>query len=104
MIHSALFATESNQRYRTDLFDLLSGEEGHTQLDRPLVAQFCSNNKDTFLKAASIIAESGQVDAVDLNLVREGLKGETAIKCSILTLTIRDVRKASRKEATMELS
>lgn len=68
MIHSALFATESNQRYRTDLFDLLSGEEGHTQLDRPLVAQFCSNNKDTFLKAATIIAESGQVDAVDLNL------------------------------------
>lgn len=69
MIHSALFSTESNQRYRTDLFDLASGEEGQVQLDRPLVAQFCSNNKDTFLKAATIIAESGQVDAVDLNLV-----------------------------------
>jgi len=71
MIHSALFSTESNQRYRTDLFDLASGEEGHVQLDRPLVAQFCSNNKDTFLKAATIIADSGQVDAVDLNLVRQ---------------------------------
>lgn len=69
MIHSTLFAQESNHRYRVEQFDLLSGEEGHVQLDRPLVAQFCSNNKDTFLKAASMIAESGQVDAVDLNLV-----------------------------------
>jgi tRNA-dihydrouridine synthase 1 len=69
MIHSALFSTENNFRYRTEQFDLASGEEGDIKLDRPVVAQFCSNNKDTFLKAASLIAESGQVDAVDLNLV-----------------------------------
>ena len=69
MIHSALFSNPQNARYRKEQFDLETGEEGHSTLDRPVIAQFCSNDKNTFLNAATILAESGKVDAVDLNLV-----------------------------------
>lgn len=70
MIHSGLFANPSNTRYQQEQFDIATGEEGDAMLDRPLTAQFCSNDKDVFLAAATRLAESGKVDCVDLNLVR----------------------------------
>lgn len=68
MIHAALFSGPHNDRYRREQFDLSTGEEGSAPLDRPLIAQFCANDPQTFLRAATIVAESGRVDAVDLNL------------------------------------
>jgi tRNA-dihydrouridine synthase 1 len=68
MIHAALFSTPSNTRYRREQFDLSTGEEGSPPLDRPVIAQFCANDKETFLQAAMRLAEDGRVDAVDLNL------------------------------------
>jgi len=56
MIHSASFLR--NARYREEVFTTCSE-------DRPLVAQFCGNNPDTLLEAASQIQH--QVDAVDIN-------------------------------------
>lgn len=70
MIHSALFANPQNDKYRLEQFDLLHGEEGNATIDRPLVAQFCSNDPEHFFTAASRLADAGAVDAVDLNLVR----------------------------------
>lgn len=69
MIHSALFQEERNFKYRNEQFNLMHGEEGHPTLDRPLIAQFCSNDPVHFLQAATKLAEAGVVDAVDLNLV-----------------------------------
>lgn len=70
MIHAGLFSNSQNERYQREQFDFESGEEGKHVLDRPVTAQFCANNKETFLTAARRIAESGDlVDAVDLNLV-----------------------------------
>jgi tRNA-dihydrouridine synthase 1 len=68
MIHAALFSSPSNARYRREQFDLSTGEEGSSPLDRPVIAQFCANDKETFLQAAMRLAEDGRVDAVDLNL------------------------------------
>ena len=69
MIHSTLFSNPQNTRYQHEQFDLCSAEEGDALLDRPLIAQFCSNNVDHFLTAATKMAEAKVVDAVDLNLV-----------------------------------
>lgn len=49
-------------------FDLATGEEGSEKLDRPLIAQFCANDKTQFLQAAMALATEGVCDAVDLNL------------------------------------
>lgn len=73
MIHSALFSEPKNLKYRQEQFDLESNEEGSLNLDRPLIAQFCSNDPQTFLKATRFITGDDQnpthrVDAIDLNL------------------------------------
>lgn len=69
MIHAALFSSPTNARYRREQFDLSTGEEGSPPLDRPVIAQFCANDKETFLQAAMrLVEENGRVDAVDLNL------------------------------------
>lgn len=73
MIHSALFADPKNAKYRLEQFDLESNEEGSPDLDRPLIAQFCSNDPQTFLEASKLISgtaesPSNKVDAIDLNL------------------------------------
>lgn len=76
MIHAGLYSQASNTRYHREQFDLLSGEEGSFPLDRPVIAQFCANDKETFLAAASKLAEELEGDpqrrrrvcAVDLNL------------------------------------
>ncbi|RUS81071.1 hypothetical protein EGW08_011157 [Elysia chlorotica] len=57
MLHATVFMNDPN--YRKD--SLQSCEQ-----DRPLIAQFCCNDPDTFLKAAKL-AES-YCDAIDLNL------------------------------------
>jgi tRNA-dihydrouridine synthase 1 len=68
MIHSANFSAPGNTAYRKNNFDLETGEEGRVALDRPLVAQFCANDKDVWLSAASLVADGGACDAADLNL------------------------------------
>ena len=57
MMHSAVFVRDSTYR----LENFVSCPE-----DRPLIAQFCSDDPDTFLKAAKII--ENDCDAIDLNL------------------------------------
>lgn len=57
MLHSSIFVKDPN--YRKD--SLQTCEQ-----DKPLIAQFCSNDPDTFLKAAQL-AEP-YCDAIDLNL------------------------------------
>ena len=102
MIHAALFANPQNSRYRKEQFDLHAGEEGHETLDRPVVAQFCANDPDTFLQAATRLAESGQVDAVDLNLVGDcGEMGSTCSHPARLSGTLcRAARKALQSEGS----
>merc|ERR1711939_446059 len=68
MFHAGLFANPANTRYQLEQFDTVSDEEGDAKLDRPLTVQFCSNDKDVFLAAATRLAESGKIDCVDLNL------------------------------------
>ncbi|KAG0141568.1 hypothetical protein CROQUDRAFT_51529 [Cronartium quercuum f. sp. fusiforme G11] len=73
MIHSALFSEPKNVKYRLEQFDLESNEEGSPELDRPLLAQFCSNDPKTFLEASKIITGPAEnpclkVDGIDLNL------------------------------------
>lgn len=67
MINANIFNSE-HPIYQHEQFDLVSGEEGHTTLDRPLIAQFCSNDKEQFFSSAMYLAEKGVCDAVDLNL------------------------------------
>ncbi|KAI0567165.1 tRNA dihydrouridine synthase Dus1p [Gracilaria domingensis] len=57
MLHSAFFARDA--KYRAEHFTT------HGK-DRPLVAQFCANDADTFVAAAKLVQRD--VDAVDLNL------------------------------------
>ncbi|GEM06607.1 tRNA-dihydrouridine synthase 1 [Rhodotorula toruloides] len=65
MFHAALFA--STDRYQQEMFDLSPNSlEGVAPYDRPLVVQFCANDKDQFLAAARKV--EGKCDAVDLNL------------------------------------
>lgn len=67
MINAHIF-TPDNKTYLHEQFDLVAKEEGDAKIDRPLIAQFCSNDKAQFLSAAMHLAEKGVCDAVDLNL------------------------------------
>lgn len=65
MFHAALFATQP--KYQSEMFDLSPDSlEGVAPYDRPLVVQFCANDKDQWLAAAKKV--EGRCDAVDLNL------------------------------------
>lgn len=57
MMHAAVFARDPT--YRVENF--VTCPE-----DRPLIAQFCSDDPDTFVKAAKLI--ENDCDAIDLNL------------------------------------
>jgi tRNA-dihydrouridine synthase 1 len=57
MMHAAVFARDPT--YRLENFATCSE-------DRPLIAQFCADDPDTFLKAAKLI--ENECDAIDLNL------------------------------------
>ncbi|KAL7662829.1 tRNA-dihydrouridine(16/17) synthase [NAD(P)(+)] [[Candida] zeylanoides] len=60
MFHARLFATE--EKYRASMWSALDGAAG----DRPLVVQFCANDRDHLLSAAKLV--EARCDAVDLNL------------------------------------
>lgn len=65
MFHAASFA--SSAKHRHEMFDLSPDSiEGVAPYDRPLVVQFCANDKDHFLNAAQQVTD--RCDAVDLNL------------------------------------
>ncbi|GAA5931621.1 hypothetical protein JCM1841_004729 [Sporobolomyces salmonicolor] len=65
MFHAAHFA--SQPKYQHEMFDLSPGSiEGVAPYDRPLVVQFCANDKDQWLASAKKV--EGRCDAVDLNL------------------------------------
>jgi hypothetical protein len=68
MIHARLFNPEVHPAYVKEQFDLSVAEGGAPEWDRPLIAQFCANDKDEFLRGATLLAASGACDAVDLNL------------------------------------
>lgn len=57
MMHASVFARDAT--YRIENFQTC-------QADRPLIAQFCTDDPDTFVQAAQLI--EGQCDAIDLNL------------------------------------
>lgn len=61
MFHAKLFATD--EKYRAKMW---SEWDGRSDLDRPLVVQFCANDPEYLLEAAQHIED--QCDAVDLNL------------------------------------
>jgi tRNA-dihydrouridine synthase 1 len=56
MLHSKIFS--ETPKYRRENFQT-------DETDRPLVVQFCANNPDTLLRAATLVA--GHCDAVDVN-------------------------------------
>ncbi|GAA6013057.1 hypothetical protein JCM11491_000955 [Sporobolomyces phaffii] len=65
MFHAALFSTQP--KYQHEMFDLSPGSiEGVAPYDRPLIVQFCANDKDQWLASAEKL--QGRCDAVDLNL------------------------------------
>ncbi|GAA5831172.1 hypothetical protein JCM5353_006541 [Sporobolomyces roseus] len=65
MFHAALFSTQP--KYQHEMFDLSPGSiEGVAPFDRPLIVQFCANDKDQWLESAKKL--EGRCDAVDLNL------------------------------------
>ncbi|GAA5837128.1 hypothetical protein JCM11251_005261 [Rhodosporidiobolus azoricus] len=65
MFHAALFA--SQPKYQPEMFDMSPESiEGVAPYDRPLVVQFCANDKEQWLAAAKKV--EGRCDAVDLNL------------------------------------
>lgn len=67
MFHAGLFGSPEHPRYSEDHFDTSPGSiEGVAPYDRPLVVQFCANEKDTWLAAARKVVD--RCDAVDLNL------------------------------------
>ncbi|KAJ2030475.1 tRNA dihydrouridine synthase [Coemansia sp. S3946] len=57
MFNAKIFLNE--QKYRDEQWQT-------NETDRPVIVQFCANDPDILLKAASLVA--GQADAVDLNL------------------------------------
>ncbi|KAJ2057329.1 tRNA dihydrouridine synthase [Coemansia sp. S146] len=57
MFNAKIFTNE--QKYRDEQWQT-------NETDRPVIVQFCANDPDILLKAASLVA--GQADAVDLNL------------------------------------
>ncbi|GAV27475.1 hypothetical protein PMKS-000943 [Pichia membranifaciens] len=60
MLHSRLFSQDKKFR---DQF--LCEMDGHPELDRPLIIQFCANDPDVLLEAAKHVV--GKCDAVDIN-------------------------------------
>ena len=65
MFHAAHFA--SQPKYQQEMFDTSPDSiEGLAPYDRPLIVQFCANDKDQWLKSAEKVV--GRCDAVDLNL------------------------------------
>ncbi|KAF9531073.1 dihydrouridine synthase-domain-containing protein [Crepidotus variabilis] len=66
MINAKIFVDSSNQTYRQANFDMINGEEGDPNTDRPLIVQFCANNPDQLLTSA--LAVEKHCDAIDLNL------------------------------------
>ncbi|GJJ13577.1 hypothetical protein Clacol_007833 [Clathrus columnatus] len=60
-----LFADPKYPKYKDLNFDISSGEEGNSVIDRPLIVQFCGNDPETLLKAAKIVEP--YCDAVDIN-------------------------------------
>ncbi|GAA5929677.1 tRNA dihydrouridine synthase [Sporobolomyces koalae] len=65
MFHAALFSTQP--KYQHEMFDLTPDSiEGVAPYDRPLIVQFCANDKDQWLESARKL--QGRCDAVDLNL------------------------------------
>lgn len=65
MFHAASFATQP--KHRNEMFDLAPESiEGVAPYDRPLVVQFCANDREHFLNAAQHVTD--RCDAVDLNL------------------------------------
>lgn len=67
MFHAGLFGSAAHPRYADEQFDTSPESiEGVAPYDRPLVVQFCANEKDTWLAAAQKVV--GRCDAVDLNL------------------------------------
>lgn len=67
MFHAGLFSNSTQPRYASDSFDQSpTSLEGIAPYDRPLVVQFCANEKEIWLKAAQMVV--GRCDAVDLNL------------------------------------
>lgn len=67
MFHAGLFGSASHPRYAEEQFDTSPESlEGVAPYDRPLVVQFCANDKNLWLAAAKKVV--GRCDAVDLNL------------------------------------
>lgn len=67
MFHAALFSSPEHPRYFAESFDTSAESlEGVAPYDRPLIVQFCANEKTTWLAAAEKVV--GRCDAVDLNL------------------------------------
>ncbi|KAM0788629.1 hypothetical protein ACM66B_001748 [Microbotryomycetes sp. NB124-2] len=67
MFHAVLFGSQSDPKYAQTHFDTHPDSiEGVAPYDRPLVVQFCANDKDAWLAAAQKVV--GRCDAVDLNL------------------------------------
>jgi tRNA-dihydrouridine synthase 1 len=65
MFHAALFSSQPS--YAPTMFDTSPDSiEGVAPYDRPLVVQFCANDKVQWLEAAKKV--EGRCDAVDLNL------------------------------------
>eukprot|EP01038_Epipyxis_sp_PR26KG_P005647 gene5647-7798_t len=66
MMHSDRFAVD--EAYRRDEFQTIApnNSDNNSEVDRPLVAHFCANNPNTFLKAAKYV--ESMCDAIDLNL------------------------------------
>lgn len=60
MLHSRLFSQDKKFR---DQF--LCEMDGHPEIDRPLIIQFCANDPDVLLEAAKHVV--GKCDAVDIN-------------------------------------
>ncbi|KAM0751505.1 FMN-linked oxidoreductase [Meredithblackwellia eburnea MCA 4105] len=67
MFHAGLFGSPDHPRYASEMFDMSPDSlEGVAPYDRPLVVQFCANDKDLWLSAAEKVVD--RCDAVDLNL------------------------------------
>jgi tRNA-dihydrouridine synthase 1 len=67
MFHAGLFSSADHPRYCQEAFDTSPDSlEGVAPFDRPLIVQFCANDKDKWLAAAEKVV--GRCDAVDLNL------------------------------------
>lgn len=67
MFHAQLFSSPVHPAYQQGMFDMHPDSiEGLAPYDRPLVVQFCANDKDAWLAAAAKVVD--RCDAVDLNI------------------------------------